>query len=62
MTDKIKIKLNVDLDGNKAGKELYIETDENGTPLAQFWRMRIEDAKVDNCLEIMDESKPARGR
>jgi len=44
----IKIKLNADLRGYKAGAIL------NSNPENDlYWRRRIRDAKYDNCLEIL---------
>ena len=27
--------------------------DDNGIPIDKFWRNRLEDAKIDNCVEII---------
>lgn len=39
-----------------------IQTDENGVPLERFWRNRIKDAAVDNCVEVVKPSKPVKTR
>ena len=36
-----------------------IETDFQGTPKLLFWRRRLQDAKIDNCVEIIKE-KPKK--
>ncbi len=42
---KVKEKLQI-------GQILEIE-DINGIPTNQFWRARIKDSKIDNCIEII---------
>lgn len=39
-----------------------IQTDENGVPLARFWRNRLKDAAIDNCVEVVKPSKPVKMR
>lgn len=34
-----------------------IQTDENGVPLNRFWRKRLKDAAIDQCVEIMKPRK-----
>lgn len=34
-----------------------VKTDASGVPLDRFWRRRLEDAAVDNCVEVV---KPAK--
>lgn len=36
-----------------------IETDNSGVPLDKFWRNRLKDAEIDQCVEIV---KPKRKR
>lgn len=54
----IKIKILKELQNNnkiyKINDELEIEADENSIPLNKFWRNRIKDAKIDNCIEILN--------
>jgi len=51
---KIKLKLNLDLGGKyKKGMLVSIEVDREGTPLERFWRNRMRDSKLDNCVEIV---------
>lgn len=47
----VKLKLNVPLQGHKAGKTLDFPTDANGVILDRYWRNRVRDAKIDNCVE-----------
>lgn len=46
----LKLKLNADMGGYKAGTILPIE--KFSTP---YWRRRIKDAKKDNCVELIIE-------
>ena len=57
----MKIKLNQDLSTPK-GKKLKdsiinLECDKNSIPLDQFWRNRLKDSKIDNCVEIIKSTK-----
>lgn len=36
---------------------LVLELDEDGTVKDRFWRRRLKDAEIDNCVEIV---KPKR--
>jgi len=53
----MKIKLNMPMAGYGVGRELTIRTDSAGVPLDKFWRRRLRDAKIDNCLEVVKPSK-----
>jgi hypothetical protein len=58
----MKIKLNQDLKTPK-GKKLQgtiieLEADKSGTPYDLFWRRRIEDSAIDNCVSIVEEINP----
>ena len=56
----MKLKLNNPLAGYEAGRTVSIQTDANGVPLEKFWRRRIRDAKIDNCVEVVKTSRPKR--
>lgn len=56
----MKLKLNQPMKGYEAGREVVVQTDANGVPLEKFWRRRIRDAKIDNCVEVVKPSKPKR--
>ena len=30
-----------------------VKTDAKGTPLLKFWRDRLQDSKVDGCVEVV---------
>lgn len=52
---KQKIILNAPLRGHKLGETVEIDIDKDGIPLAQYWRDRFKDAKIDNCVEILTQ-------
>jgi hypothetical protein len=49
-TLRAKFLVNKPVHGVKAGTELTLAVDENGTPLERQWRRRLKDAKIDNCI------------
>jgi hypothetical protein len=50
---KIQLKLNADLGGKKKGAIVTVEIDSNKVITDQYWRRRLEDAELDNCIEIV---------
>lgn len=52
----MKLKLNFDLNGYKAGEIIDIK-DKNGIPTDKYWRKRLRDAVIDNCVEVMTDKK-----
>jgi len=52
----MKIKLNMDLNGISKGQIIEIKS-VKGIPADLFWRRRLADSKIDNCVEIV-EDKP----
>ena len=44
---------NIVLEKLKPGQEKKIEVDKIGTPIDKFWRRRLKDSKIDNCIEIV---------
>ncbi len=57
----IKLKLNQPMLGYAAGREVTIQTDKDGVPLEKFWRRRLKDAEIDNCVEVIKPSKSKKG-
>lgn len=51
----LKLKLNRKLNGKNPGV-IRVACDADGEPKERFWRDRIEDAKLDNCVEIIPEA------
>lgn len=52
----MKIKLNKDILNHKAGKIIRIP-DKDGIPTERYWRNRLRDSKIDNCIEIVEKTK-----
>ena len=48
-----KLKLNAQLKSYAKGSILDIEVDAKGVPLERYWRDRVKDAKIDNCVEFI---------
>lgn len=55
MKHRIKLKLNNDLAGKKSGAEIFVDTDNEGIPLEHYWRNRLADAEIDNCVSILED-------
>lgn len=59
----IRIKVNAgSLPNFRQGEVVVVPSDDEGTPLDQYWRRRLKDAKVDNCCEVVTESEPEQER
>lgn len=41
----------------EVGQELEIKTDKKGVPLELFWRNRVKDSVIDNCISIQGKNK-----
>jgi hypothetical protein len=50
----MKIKINKNIRSYKAGQEIEIKTDKDNVPLDRYWRNRLRDSKIDNCIEIIN--------
>ena len=55
----MKLKLNTDLELNKQGDIVEV-SDTLGIPHSQYWRQRLKDAVIDNCVEVIKEKKMVR--
>jgi hypothetical protein len=53
----MKIKINKPLINYKIGQIIDIKTDNSKIPLSLYWRRRLKDAEIDNCIEIVEERK-----
>lgn len=57
---EIEIKINKDLTSPsgkyRAGTQLILFVDSEGTPLDYFWRSRLKDSAIDDCIEIVNKS------
>lgn len=56
----ICIQVNGNLPGYAVGQEVRVAADNEGTPLDQFWRRRLKDAKTDKCCEVVNKRAVAR--
>jgi hypothetical protein len=54
----VKIRLNAPLRGYLKDTELTIQADENSIPSDKYWRDRLTDSAIDNCVEIISSKKP----
>ncbi len=57
-----KLKLKINNVKGYAG-EIDINVNDSGVPVDRFWRRRINDAKIDNCVEVIGKPfkpKPAK--
>ena len=52
----IELKINIPMMGKKAGDTVKCKT-KSGVIVDRFWRNRLGDAKIDNCVEIVDNKK-----
>ena len=52
----MKLKINK-VSGYAAGAVIDIQTDSGGIPLDKFWRKRLKDAALDDCVEVVKTSK-----
>lgn len=50
------LKLNTPLRGHNAGVTVRVKA-RNGVLLDQYWRRRLQDAAIDNCVEIIQPRK-----
>lgn len=57
----IRLKVNGPLPGYHPGQVVRVETDASGTPLSGYWRRRLEDARVDGCVEVVAPDAAAGG-
>lgn len=51
----LKVLVNIDMLGVKKGETINLQTDKFGTPLKRFWRNRLKDSKIDNCITVINE-------
>jgi hypothetical protein len=58
---KISLKLNTDLNGKKAGDVITVEIDANKVITDRYWRRRLADASIDNCVEVVKQETKSKG-
>lgn len=59
---KLKLNQNLSTPTGKLLKDaiIEIEADENSVPLDFFWRRRLADSVIDNCVEIVSETSKSK--
>ena len=50
------VKINKPIKDYKIGQIIKLEF-KNDKPISPYWQRRFEDAKIDNCLELVKEPK-----
>lgn len=55
MSKKIVIQVNFNCGRIKKGERITIDADENGIPLNKFWRRRLSDSAIDQCIEVIND-------
>lgn len=48
---KKQFKLNVDLRGKRKGDVLVLDVNPEGLPFDSYWNRRVQDSKIDGCIE-----------
>lgn len=56
-TVTLKNNTDVTLNGVKPGATIMVEVDKDGIPLNQYWRRRMKDSAVDNCVSVVSQKK-----
>ena len=51
------VRVNKALPGYSAGTVVPVECDDAGVPLEEFWRRRLNDAKIDGCCELVQPAE-----
>lgn len=54
-----EVRVNMDLATFKEGQILKLKF-KNGVPVDRFWRRRLQDARIDNCVQVIEDAKPAK--
>lgn len=58
-----KLKLHTDL-GSRGSKGdiITVECDRDRVPIDGFWRERLRDSAIDNCVEVVTDKPPKRAK
>jgi hypothetical protein len=56
-TNKIRIKIKKPFLGYKEDSIVFVLCDNSGLPLEKFWRDRIRDKELDDCVEVIEEKQ-----
>ena len=55
---KINKSISTPIGKKMKGDIISIECDANSIPLDLFWRSRVKDSAIDNCVEFIEKEKP----
>jgi hypothetical protein len=59
---KFKFKINIPFLGHLIDTELEVSANEKGIPHDKFWRNRLRDSKVDNCITVVSPQPVAASK
>lgn len=62
MSREVNILIKKKLPPHNVGDEVKIPVDEGGIPLDKYWRRRLRDSKIDNCIEIKEKRDESRAK
>lgn len=54
---KVTLKLNVDLKELPKGSIFDLAVDRDGMVVDRYWRKRVQDSKIDNCVSVIQPKK-----
>lgn len=57
MSKMLKLKINKSIRGYEAGEEVEIELNQWGKPKDPYWINRLDEAKIDKCVEIVKNGR-----
>lgn len=57
----VEYKINKPIAKHRKDDTVRIKCDLDGVPLDRYWRDRLKDAKVDNCMEMLKDKKKKAG-
>lgn len=60
LKDTIEIKVNKELGLHRAGETVHIPINKWGKPKDRFWRNRLRDAVIDNCVSVVQPPEPKK--
>ena len=49
----IQLKINKPIHGHPSGSTVRVQADDASVPLDKFWRDRIRDAEIDDCVTVV---------
>ncbi len=52
-----EVRVNKAFSGYKPGETVLVAVDTDGVPLIREWRNRFNDAKIDNCVELVVQKR-----